>query len=93
MGTIQPQDRPRRAKDVAVQSMPPDTILLNLQTGYYFSTNPIGAAVWELCDGARTVEEIVAAIGERTDKAVEDIRDDILEYLATMRKEGLIELG
>jgi len=84
------QSRPRKAQDIMFQSMPPDTILLNLNNGYYYSTNPVGAAVWERCDGTRSVGEIADALSALFDAPKEDIERDVLQFVRDMSEEKLL---
>ena len=84
------QCRPQKTKEVVSQSMPPDTILLNLDNGYYYSTNQIGAAIWENCEGKLTIKEMIDDISQRCDVPAEQIEKDILHVIRDMESEGLI---
>ena len=53
--------------------------------------NPTAAAVLELCDGERSLEEIVGTLSERYEGA--DVRDDILELVDAMTQRGLVVDG
>jgi len=86
-------DKPVRAEDIAFQSMPPDTILLNLRTGYYFSTNPLGAEIWRRCDGEHTVGAIVDELFELYDVDRGRLAADVDEFLGRLLEEGLIHVG
>jgi pyrroloquinoline quinone biosynthesis protein D len=50
--------------------------------------NPTAAQVLELCDGERSLEEIVDALSARYEGA--DIRDDIVELVDAMAQKGLV---
>ena len=50
--------------------------------------NPTAAEVLELCDGERSLEEIVSALSTRYDGA--DVRDDVLELVDAMTRRGLV---
>ena len=50
--------------------------------------NPSAAEVLELCDGERSVDEIVGALSARYAGA--DVRDDILELVDAMAQRGLV---
>jgi pyrroloquinoline quinone biosynthesis protein D len=52
--------------------------------------NDTGAAILELCNGSRTVGEIVAILSERY-KA--DVSADVTEYLAGMADRELVRAG
>jgi len=50
--------------------------------------NPTAAEVLELCDGERSMEEIVSALSERYDGA--DVRDDVTELVEGLAQRGLV---
>ena len=49
--------------------------------------NDTGAAVLDLCDGARSIAEIAAILGERFNC---DVRTDVLEYLTGLEHQALV---
>ncbi|HZG88385.1 pyrroloquinoline quinone biosynthesis peptide chaperone PqqD [Paenibacillus sp.] len=89
MTAVTMQSRPRKAQDIMFQSMPPDTILLNLNNGYYYSTNPIGAAVWERCDGQRSIADIITELRAAFD-APDEIERDVVQFVEHMADEKLL---
>ena len=50
--------------------------------------NPTAAEVLELCDGQRSIDDIVAALSARYDGA--DLRDDVVELVDAMTEKGLV---
>ena len=50
--------------------------------------NPTAAEVLELCDGERSLDDIVGALSARYQGA--DVRDDILELVDAMAQRGLV---
>jgi pyrroloquinoline quinone biosynthesis protein D len=50
--------------------------------------NPTAAQVLELCDGERSLDEIVGALSTRYHGA--DVRDDVLELVDAMAQRGLV---
>jgi pyrroloquinoline quinone biosynthesis protein D len=50
--------------------------------------NPTAAEVLELCDGGRSLDDIVGALSARYEGA--DVRDDVLELVAAMAQRGLV---
>ena len=53
--------------------------------------NPTAAEVLELCDGERSLDEIVSALSDRYDGA--DVRDDVQELIDAMTQKGLVVDG
>lgn len=91
MPRLDMQCRPRKMKEIVFQSMPPDTILLNLDNGYYYSTNHIGADVWERCNGENSLARIVSDILSLYD-APKEAEDDILSFVRDMVEEKLLSV-
>jgi pyrroloquinoline quinone biosynthesis protein D len=50
--------------------------------------NPTAAEVLELCDGERSLDDIVGSLSGRYDGA--DVRDDVLELVDAMTQRGLV---
>jgi pyrroloquinoline quinone biosynthesis protein D len=52
--------------------------------------NDTGAAILELCDGVRTVDQIVSILSERYQA---DVSADVTEYLSQMANRELVRAG
>ena len=50
--------------------------------------NPTAAEVLELCDGERSLDDIVGALSARYQGA--EVRDDVVELVDAMAKRGLV---
>jgi pyrroloquinoline quinone biosynthesis protein D len=50
--------------------------------------NPTAAEVLELCDGERSLDDIVGALSARYEGA--DLRDDVVEMVDAMAQKGLV---
>jgi pyrroloquinoline quinone biosynthesis protein D len=53
--------------------------------------NPTAAAVLELCDGERSVDEIASALAERYEGG--DLRDDVEDLVNGLAQRGLVVDG
>ncbi|UFS70314.1 GeoRSP system PqqD family peptide chaperone [Geomonas sp. RF6] len=53
------------------------------------SINVLGTEVWKLCDG-RTLEEIVAALGEEFEVESEVLAEDVSAFLAELAQKGFV---
>lgn len=56
-----------------------------------FVLTGIGAFIWELLDGQRSLEAILAAIVERHEVDAEQARADLLSFVARLARAGLAE--
>ena len=85
------QNRPRRVTHVLSQRVSGRLVLLDAQTGAYFSLDEVGARVWDLCDGSRTVADAVAVICEEYAADATTIEADVLSLLGDLSRERLIQ--
>lgn len=72
----------QKAKDLVV--------LLNLDTGEYYSLDEVGTRIWELCDGARTVSEIARCISEEFDTSGNPVEQAVLTFLQELATDQLV---
>jgi coenzyme PQQ biosynthesis protein PqqD len=82
--------RPARVDGILTQQMPDALVLLDTKGGTYFSLDEVGARVWELVDGTRTVTDVVAQLAQEFDAPSETIRDDVVELLGELSAESLV---
>ena len=55
--------------------------------------NPTAAVIWSLCDGKRSVREIIRAIDESYPEAGADLKEDVLATLKQLQESGVLVLG
>jgi hypothetical protein len=55
--------------------------------------NETATVIWKLCDGSRTVQEIIAILVESFPDAAEDVRADVKETIDELVLAGALELG
>ena len=52
--------------------------------------NHSAIAVLELCDGERSVQEMVEALAQRFDASAENLREDVVELLQRLADRGYV---
>lgn len=67
-----------------------EVVLLHLESGAYHELNPVGALIWELLDGDRTVSDVVSEVRQRVDDPPEDLDRVVEEFLGELRRRDLI---
>jgi pyrroloquinoline quinone biosynthesis protein D len=83
-------ERVCRGEGILAQQAQGQTVLLRMEDGGYYALDEVGAAVWELCDGSRSIGEIVAALCAEFDAPEETVRADVLEFIGDLRRERLL---
>ena len=89
---IQEASRPQRRERVLSQGAGDEAMLLDLDGGTYFALNEVGARVWTLCDGDRSVGTIAGILSEEYDADAGVILGDVLELLGELAAERLVTL-
>jgi hypothetical protein len=82
--------RPTRADGILAQRNADSLVLLNPDSGQYYTLDEVGARVWELCDGNRRVDEVVTALHAEYDAPLNSIQTDVLELLDDLAREQLV---
>jgi hypothetical protein len=65
-------------------------VLVRPDDGGFYLVDELGALIWELCDGARSVEEVIAAVAEEVGEPVAGLAGDVREWIAELRTEILL---
>ena len=86
-----PHARPVRSRQVRWQIVDEEGILVNLESGFYFSLNPVALFIWNLFDGEHTTAGILDGIVENFDVEREVAERDLEAFLTQLRAEGLVE--
>ena len=83
-------DYPLRSEATAFRIIDNEAVILDLESGVYYSLNEVGATIWSLCDGNRSIKGITTAICEEFEVEKEMAEKDILELLNDLTREGLV---
>ena len=78
--------------DVLFTSMGEDAVLLHVQRGDYYSLNKVGARLWHLADGSKTIEDLAALLTEEFEISQEQAEEDIIELVEQFVKEDLVKV-
>jgi pyrroloquinoline quinone biosynthesis protein D len=82
--------RLRRQDGVLAQEAEGRTVLLRLDDGSYYALDEVGAMIWELCDGERSVADVIARLCAEFDAAETTVTVDVVEFVDELRRERLL---
>lgn len=80
----------RPKANVLVRELDGEAVLLDLDTGRYFTLNPTGRRIFELLDGEQTLAEVLELLLQEFDATRAKLEGDLLELVAELGREGLI---
>jgi hypothetical protein len=76
---------------VVTRRLPDKTVLLDQITGECYELNRVGAEVWSLLNGERTLEEICALLLPMLGAPEGGLVEDVRSFAADLRAAGLAE--
>lgn len=81
-----------KANPAVLQRQAPDgeIVLVNLDTGASVALNQTGVIVWQLMNGKRTGEAIVAAVRSRFPDAPPELTNDVINLMDILAEDGFI---
>jgi Coenzyme PQQ synthesis protein D (PqqD) len=65
-------------------------VLLHLESGAYHGLNETGILIWDLIDGERTFDTLVADLREQLADPPDDLDEEAARFLADLRARDLI---
>ena len=82
------------SENVASRILDDGAVVINYQTGYYFSLNQSGTLIWEwLGQRAMTLDELSASLAKEFELQKEDVTSQVANLLNDLVKEGLLIAG
>lgn len=80
----------QRAENVTFEVVADEAILIDINTGTYFSLNEVGTEFWEMLDGTQTIEQHATVIANKYEVETDMVVADLLELAEEMATDKLI---
>jgi hypothetical protein len=81
---------PKQMEQVLAQQAKDTLVLLNLDSGKYYALEEVGGRVWQLCDGTRSVSEIISTLCDEYDAPSDLVETDVMELIGDLIHEELL---
>lgn len=81
---------PNRSDEVVLTKVENESILFDSTGGTVHVLNSTGAAIWELLDGKKTLEEITKKIAEEFEADPAEVRPDVDAFIVELKGKGLL---
>ncbi len=79
-------------RSVPWRTLDTEALVVDTRGGLLYPLNSVGARIWELCDGARSVEEIVGVLTLEFDAPEATIRADAVEFIERLADAKLVSI-
>ena len=67
-----------------------EIVVLNLDSGHYYSLNKTGSVVWSILSESKPLQEAIERIVEKYNIPHKSAEEDVMSLLKMLQKEGLI---
>ncbi len=82
---------PIRAEGVINRALDGEAVLIHPQQGRVRVLNSVGARVWELADGTRSIGEIAEQLSAEYDVGLDRVQEDVLIFCGDLSERGVME--
>ena len=86
-------DRYPQRRRVPWRTLDTEALVVDVSAGTLYPLNSVAARIWALCDGARSVDEIVRTLTSEFDADETLIRRDAEQFIADLTTARLVEIG
>lgn len=80
-------------QDIVARSVGDEMVLLDLETGTYFTLNGVGAFIWRQIEEQCDVDAIATRMVNEYEVDLHQARNDASTLLSTMLDQGIVELS
>jgi hypothetical protein len=87
---MSPSLRLRASPDVVSREVGDEAVILHLEDGLYYGLNPVGARVWALLDGSRSLAAVADQLHAEFDAPVDRVLGDVLALAADLFRHHLV---
>jgi hypothetical protein len=84
--------RPARLSGAEEHRLDDELLIYVPRSEKAYTLNRSAVAIWELCDGTRTVEEITEELGQCISRSSAALLTDVIQGVARLHELGLLEL-
>ncbi|BFH73569.1 PqqD family protein [Sulfurisphaera javensis] len=84
--------KPQKIGEFLDKSEDGEGYIVKVSEDKVYELAPIAYYVWDLCDGNKTVDQIVTQISQEANLSVDQVRDPILMVLDELKKASLISM-
>ncbi len=75
---------------VVYEKFDDELVLINLDSGNYYSFEKVGADIWGFIQSGASETEIIEEISQRYAESLSTIEDAVKKFLSELKEEGLI---
>jgi hypothetical protein len=79
-----------RVESVVAAEIDDEVVILNIESGYFYQLNRVGARIWNALETPATLGLLSARMQNMFDVTAETCRNDVVEFVQQMRASGIV---
>ena len=79
-------------KSVPWRTLDTEALVVDVKGGLLYPLNSVGARIWDLCDGARSVDEIIGILAAEFEAPEPTIRADAVDFIERLADAKLVSI-
>jgi transposase-like protein len=79
------------SSQVAQETIDGEVVIINLQSGIYYSLQNVGASIWGLIENGMTIDQTIDSIARQYDGNRSDIDSGVNQLITELKQADLIE--
>jgi hypothetical protein len=79
--------------DVIAESIHGETLIINLNSGAYYTAGQTGDEIWRALSQGVTVRQLIDNLGLKYPDEQDTLADDVLAFVEELRRENLLEVA
>lgn len=91
--SLNPQSCVSRRGDVLTSSIGEETVMLDVEKGFYFGLDPVATRIWELLESPVRVADLCTQLVDEFEVTPEACSADVATFLESLRENGLIDIA
>ena len=93
MGAIDTPDRPCQSPGLMTSEVLDEIVIYAPGSSQAISLNESARAIWELCDGTRTLDDLCVELSGAAGRSSDELHDDVSGAVVRLHELGLIQSG
>ncbi len=85
-----PDQKPLRQQDFRLEKMDNELLLFNPKTTNILYLNETASLIWQLCDGQRSVPDMITMLIQTFPEAENSIKQDVEETITLFKTHGAV---
>ncbi len=87
------QDKPQQKTGYRLEALDDELLLYHPGQTTIIYCNPTASLVWQLCDGTRTIGEMIDLLSAAYEQPAEVVKADVFAVLEEFCRHGAVQIG